>query len=133
MRQFGLGGKFGGASLPHDAAFFQDVVAVDEGGHFLQVLVDHQNRLPFLLKAAQAVPDLLADQRGQAFGSFVQDKQAWIDEERAPDRGPFLLPARHGAGGQGAAFRQAGAQVEEAAHVPAGACVAGGGDQVFFH
>jgi integrase len=51
-----------------------DHMAIGELDQPVHVLVDHQDGLAGLAKLPQATPDLLADQRGEALGRFVQDQ-----------------------------------------------------------
>jgi hypothetical protein len=71
-----------------------DHMAIGELDQPVHVLVDHQDGLAGLAKLPQATPDLLADQRGEALGRFVQDQQPGVGHQRAPDREHLLLAAR---------------------------------------
>ena len=59
----------------------------------LGVLVDHQDGLTRRLQCGEAAPDLLADERREALGRFVQDQQARVGRQRAADREHLLLAA----------------------------------------
>ena len=67
-----IGGERGGASLPGDAPALDDRMPVGEPHEALDVLVDHQNRLPGLAQAAEAFPDFLAHEWRQALGRLVE-------------------------------------------------------------
>ncbi len=58
------------------------------------VLVNDEHRLPARFQHRQAVPDLLANQRREAFGGFIQNQEFRIGHQRAADRQHLLLAAR---------------------------------------
>ena len=53
-------------------------MAVGDPGQRIEMLVDQQDRLPFLLQAAEASPDFGADQRREAFGRLIENEQLRI-------------------------------------------------------
>ena len=63
---------------PDHAALLDQVMAVDQAGHLLQVLVDHQNGLALGLQPAETGPNFLADDRRQPLGRFVQGLPASV-------------------------------------------------------
>src|ERR1700728_3316576 len=77
--------QFRRASRPHHAAALDNDMAVGDSGQRVDVLVDDQDRLAGGAQALQATPDLVADQRGEALGRFVEDNQARIGHQRAAD------------------------------------------------
>src|SRR5580698_5508022 len=68
-------------SGPHYAAAFDDGVTVGNPGESIDVLVDHQDRLSGGAELLQAAPDFVADQRREAFGRLVENKQPRIGHE----------------------------------------------------
>ena len=85
-------------------------------------------------EAFEAAPDLVADQRRQAFGRFVEDEQPRVGHQRPADRQHLLLAAgeqvRHDAGALGEPRKQRKDFVERP-RIGGGGAVSGGGDQVF--
>src|SRR6266851_3435283 len=86
-------GQLVGRAGPHHAALLDDVVAVGQPDERADILVDHQDGLALALEAPEARPDLLADQRCQAFGGLVEDQELGIGHQRAADRQHLLLAA----------------------------------------
>jgi len=58
------------------------------------VLVDHDLRKALALELGECAPDLLAHDRGEPFGGFVEHEQLRVRHQRAPDREHLLLAAR---------------------------------------
>jgi hypothetical protein len=46
--------------LPHNATALKNHVPIGEFDQALNILIDHQNRLPFLTQAGQTLPDFFA-------------------------------------------------------------------------
>src|SRR5690606_15152589 len=76
-----------------DLAALDEIVAVGDLDELCDILVDHEDRLTVGLQARQAIPDFLADERGEAFGCLVEDQKARIGHQRATDREHLLLAA----------------------------------------
>src|SRR5205814_2407019 len=89
----GIGAQRRRIALPHHAALLEDEVAVGEGGDRLDVLVDEEDRQSLGAQAPQAAPDLLTDERREAFGRLVEDEKQRIGHERAADGQHLLLAA----------------------------------------
>src|SRR5215813_3497790 len=70
-------------STPYRAAALDNVMPVTDSGEIPDVLVDYQDRLPARFQHGQAVPDFLADQRGQPLGRLIQNQQPRIGHQRA--------------------------------------------------
>lgn len=83
-----------GIAAPHHLPALQYHMAVGQAHQFVNVFVDHQNRLPFGLERCQATPDFLANHWRQAFGGFIQNEQARVGRQRAADGQHLLLAAR---------------------------------------
>lgn len=83
----------------------------------------------------QAAPDVFTNQRCQPFGGLVQNQQAWIGQQRAPDGQHLLFTARELVAHVARALLEAGKQVVHAIQCPglvASAAVGGKGEQIFF-
>ena len=78
-------------------------------GQCIDVLVNHQDRLPGVLQHGKASPDLFTNNRGQAFGRLIKDQQTRIGHQRTADGQHLLFPT----GKIGTAMRQAFAQTRE--------------------
>ncbi len=48
-------------------------MTIGEAGERIDILVDDQNGLTLGLEFLQAIPDFKADQRGKAFGGFIEE------------------------------------------------------------
>ena len=98
------------------------------------VLVDQQDRLAGRAQFCETAPDLVADQRRQAFGRFVEDQQARICHQRAADRQHLLLAAgkqiRHAARAFGEPRKQRPDPFERPWFGGA-AAIGRGGDEIF--
>jgi hypothetical protein len=57
------------------------------------MLVDDQRRLAAFAQRPQTVPDLLAHDRAEPFGRFVEDHETRAEQQGAPDREHLLLAA----------------------------------------
>ena len=68
------------AELVDDLAFLNDVVAVGEFAHEVEILFHEQDREPRFLEAPDSMADLVNDDWGQPFGGF---KQSGIGREQA--------------------------------------------------
>ena len=88
---------------------------------------------PSALSAGEASPDLRADQRRQALGRLVEDQEARVGHQRAPDRQHLLLAARQLVAEMCRAARRAGEKRIDAVERPARCAETRrrGGDQVF--
>src|SRR5262249_52149618 len=78
---------------PHHAPTLDHIVAIRDPGQRVDVLVDDQAGEPFRFEQPQAAPDLGPDEWSQPLGGLVQDKEARVGHERAPDREHLLLAA----------------------------------------
>src|SRR5712691_10964383 len=87
-----------GASAECDAAGVEDHDLVGEVEGELDVLLDQQNRLAFLLQAQESATHLRDDQRREPLGRLIHQQQARISHERAADREHLLLPSGERAG-----------------------------------
>jgi hypothetical protein len=74
--------------------------------------------MPSALICRSASADLLADQRRQAFGGFVQDQQLGVGHQRAADGQHLLLAARQLVAEVGRALGQARKQAVHALDGP---------------
>jgi len=88
-----IGIEFGRRSAPHHAALLDEGVAVAQRDQPFDVLVDHQHGLAGGAQRGEALPDLLAHQRCQPLGRFVEDQQAWVGHQRPTDGEHLLLAA----------------------------------------
>src|SRR5574338_155781 len=89
--QLAIGIELARAALPGDAAALDDGVPVGELHQALDVLVDDEHRLPALAQPREALPDLLAHERREALGGFVQYQQMRIGHQGAADGEHLLL------------------------------------------
>ncbi len=85
MREVFVGGELFRRALPNHPALFDDVMPVDERGHFLEVLVDHEDRLAEFLLLTQGRPDVGADQRGEPFRRLIEDQERRVGQKRPAD------------------------------------------------
>src|SRR3954462_1786140 len=92
--QLSIGAELGRAAAPDDAAFLQHVMPVGDARQRPDVLVDEEKRKALGLELGNRAIDLLANERCQAFGRFVEDQEARVGHERAADREHLLLAAR---------------------------------------
>src|SRR3954468_11234518 len=81
-----VGVELGGSALPCDATALDDGMPVRQAHEPLDVFVDDQDRLSRGAQAGEALPDLLAHQRRQAFGGLIEDQEVRIGHERPADR-----------------------------------------------
>src|SRR5437762_3995755 len=58
---------------PHHPAPLDQIMPVGDAGERRDVLVDHEDRLAGGLEPRQALPDLGANERRQAFGRLIED------------------------------------------------------------
>jgi len=94
LQQLRLGAQLVRGSGEDHFAFDQDDVAVGDLGDVFPVLVhDHAADAGFADQAADA-PDFAGNQRGQAFGGFVQDQHVGVGHQRAAYGQHLLLAAR---------------------------------------
>ena len=91
---------------------------------------------PGRAQSSQAMPDLFADQRREAFGGLVEDHEVRVGHQRASDREHLLLAAgelvAHVAGALGQAREQA-EYLFDSPGVRAAVAVAGEGGEVLAH
>src|SRR2546428_3261358 len=87
------GSELGRGSAPDDLALLEDVVRVGDPRQRGDVFVDQQNRLPARLETRDATPDLSPDEWREPLRRLVEDEQARVRHEGAPDREHLLLPA----------------------------------------
>src|SRR5438477_7601939 len=102
----------------------------------LHVLVDHQDRLAGRLQRCEAFPDLLAHQRREPLGRFVEDEEMRIGHERPADGEHLLLAAREPAAEVVHAPRERGEEFQhlgERPRVARRAAVFGERDQILPH
>lgn len=78
LLQGGVGLQFRRGARPDNTPLFKDVMPVCDLKQMAQVLVDDKNRLSKRFQFIQAAPYIQPDQRGQALGGPVQDKQLRI-------------------------------------------------------
>ena len=76
-----------------DLAVLDDVVAIGNRRGETEVLFDQKDGEPFRLQAFDHVPDLLDDDRREAFGGFVQHQKPRACAQDARDRQHLLLAA----------------------------------------
>ena len=93
VHQLRIGLEFGRRALEHDLALDQDDDAVGHGRDLGHALVDQQRRDAAVADQADGVPDLVADERREAFGRLVEDQHARVGQQRARDREHLLLAA----------------------------------------
>lgn len=129
--ELGIGLQLPAGAAPDDPALFDDVMPVGNLRQGIDVLVDDEYRLPFLLQFADALPDFFAYEGRQPFGGFVKNEQAGIGQQGARNGQHLLLApgklAPHGA----ASLFQAGKQPIRLGQVPRPRAP-GRGDEVFF-
>ena len=65
---------------PDDPPAFDNGVVVGKRDQLFDVFVDDQHALAFAAQLAEAGPDLVADERREALGRFVEDEQARIGD-----------------------------------------------------
>src|SRR5712691_2451159 len=80
-----------GAAAERDAAGVEDHHLVGEVEGELDVLLDQENRLAFLLQSRDGAAHFGDDQGREAFGGLVHQQHARISHERPPDREHLLL------------------------------------------
>src|SRR2546427_12353316 len=102
-----------GRPAPDDLALLEDVVRVGDPRQRAHVLVDQQERLAARLEPLDAAPDLGPDQRGEPLGRLVQDEQARVRHQGAPDREHLLLSPRERDAEAAGAGRQLREQIED--------------------
>src|ERR1700683_2809805 len=131
---FSRTGQIGRVAGPYHAATFDDGVSVGDAGERIDVLVDDQDGLASGAQTLQAAPDLVADERGEAFGRLVKDEQARIRHQRAADGEHLLLATRkqvrHAARACGEARKQR-IDLLERPGLRRVEPVGGGGDEIF--
>ena len=93
MPEPAIGVKLRRASLPRYAPALDNGVAVGEPEQALDVFVDHQDSLSGAAQPPEAAPDLLAHERREAFGRFVEDQEVRVRDEGAADGEHLLLAA----------------------------------------
>src|SRR5437879_2365910 len=128
--------ELGRGAAPHDLALLEDVVSVGDPRQRGHVLVDQQDRLPARLEVGQAPPDLRPDEWREPLRRLVEDEQARVRHERAPDREHLLLAAREGPAEDALATGELGKEVEDLLdrpRVPAAAAVRRGRDKILAH
>src|SRR3989454_1067824 len=128
--------ELGRGAAPHDLALLEDVVSVGDPRQRGHVLVDQQDRLPARLEVDQAAPDLRPDERREPLRRLVEDEQARVRHERAPDREHLLLAAREGPAEDALATGELGKEVEDLLdrpRVPVAAAVRRGRDKILAH
>src|SRR5437879_7228027 len=128
--------ELGRGAAPHDLALLEDVVSVGDPRQRGHVLVDQQDRLPARLEVDQAAPDLRPDERREPLRCLVEDEQARVRHERAPDREHLLLAAREGPAEDALATGEPGregADLLDRPRVPVAAAVRRGRDKILAH
>src|SRR5262249_28727061 len=100
-------------SAPAHAPAFEHVMAVGEAREDFEILVHDQDRLAAALELTQRLPDLAADDGGEAFGRLVQDQQLGVGHQGACDCQHLLLPARELAAHLRSALANPGKQLED--------------------
>src|SRR5580704_4050855 len=103
-----------------DFALFEDIDAIREGHHELQVLLRQHDRQPGRLELGHALPQQLHDQRCQPLGRLVEQQQLRIAHQRAGDRQHLLLATRQHAAAPVANLGQVGKQREHLLLPPGG-------------
>ena len=88
------------AALPDkpDAADFEQIGAVDDLEHLLDVLLDDEHGEALCADAAHELEDLLDDERREARRGLVHQQHLRLRHQRAADRAHLLLAARQRAG-----------------------------------
>src|SRR3989442_14630606 len=107
------GRELGRGSAPDDLALLEDVVRVGDPRQRGDVFVDQQNRLPARLETRDATPDLSPDERREPLRRLVEDEQARVRHEGAPDREHLLLPAGERAAEDALTLGERGKEVED--------------------
>src|SRR6516165_3251340 len=80
-----VGGQRVAGARPHDASLLEDDVPIGYAHHGVEVLVDEQDRLTFLLEDRDDGPDLIARERREAFRRLVEDQELRIGHQGAAD------------------------------------------------
>src|SRR5258708_4346970 len=128
--QLGVRCEIGRAAAPDHASFFQHVMTVGYLAQRSDVLVDDKDGKSFRFQLRDRAVYLRPNERREAFGGLVEDQQARIGHQRAPDGEHLLLAA----GELVAVVAMAGLELrEERLHAPERprAAPPGGGDEVF--
>src|SRR4030095_10337655 len=112
--------ELAGRAAPDDLPLLEDVVRVGDARQSGHVLVDDQDRLAPRLEVFHATPDLGADERREPFGRFVQDEQARVRHQCAPDREHLLLAAGERAAEAARTGRELRKQLEDELAPPRG-------------
>src|SRR5439155_959889 len=107
------GSELGRGSAPDDLALLEDVVRVGDPRQRGDVFVDQQNRLPARLETRDATPDLSPDEWREPLRRLVEDEQARVRHEGAPDREHLLLPAGERAAEDALTLGELGKEVED--------------------
>src|SRR5256712_1085255 len=121
--------ELGRGAAPDDLALLEDVVRVGDACQRGDVFVDQENRLPARLEVPDAAPDLSPDERREPLRRLVEDEQARVRHEGAPDREHLLLPAGERAAEDALTLGELGKEGEDRLDRPpvgAAAPVAGG-------
>src|SRR5690348_5619779 len=130
----GRGRQFLRAARPNNAAALDDVVPVGDPGQRIDVLVDDQDRLPGCAQELETAPDLVADQRREAFGCFVENEEPRIGHQRPAYRQHLLLAAgkeiRHGTGAGGKPREQCKNTIDGPG-LGGAAAIGRGGEEIF--
>src|SRR5438067_649953 len=92
--QLAIRAELGRAAGPDNAPFLQYVMPVGDTRQQPDVLVDEEKRQAIRLQLGNRAVDLLAYERRETFGRFVEDQEARVGHQRAPDRKHLLLAAR---------------------------------------
>jgi hypothetical protein len=71
---------------------------VGDGDQALDVLVDDDHRHAAVAPLGERVPDLLANERREAFARFVEDQELRVGDEGAADRQHLLPKQPHATG-----------------------------------
>ena len=104
--------------MPDRATAFEDDGAICDRSQLFERFVDHEDREALGLERADAGPDFLPHDRGEALGRLVEDQKARIGHQRAPDREHLLLAARKRARALAEALAQSRKQRDDAGTVP---------------
>src|SRR5215510_13046036 len=81
-------------AVPDHPATLDQVMAIGDANQRVDILVDHQDRQALRLEPGEALPDLSADERRQAFGRLVENEQPRVGHQRPADHQHLLLAAR---------------------------------------
>src|SRR5205809_5525012 len=130
------GPELGRGSAPDDLALLEDVVRVRDPCQRGEVFVDQQNRLPACLETRDAAPDLRPDEWREPLRRLVEDEQARVRHEGAPDREHLLLPAGERAAEDALTLGELGKEVEDRLDRPrvgAAAAVRRGRHEILAH